>query len=111
MSGIVTVNMLMIMMMLLMIMAMLMMIMMMLRPAQSMPGRMVASPSKASWHTSSDTIGTCAAMMIEGDDDDNGDDDEDSDDDNGDDGKAEQGALADLIRQCQTKTCILCLLF
>ena len=97
MSGIVTVilvNMLMIMMMLLMIMMILMMIMMMLKPAQSMPGRIVASPSKASWHTSSDTIGTCAAMMIGSDEDDNGDDDEDSDDDNGDDGKAEQAHLS-----------------
>ena len=36
---------------------------------------------------------------------------EDGDDDNGDDCKAEQGALADLNRQCQTETCILCLLF
>ena len=36
---------------------------------------------------------------------------DDEDDDDGDDGKAEQGAIADLIRQCQTETCILCLLF
>ena len=75
-----------------------------MQPAQSMPGRMVARPSKASLHTSSDTIGTCGMMIEDYDDVDDGyedDEEDDEDDEEGDEDDEEDGEDGDKTEKAE----------